>query len=76
MGGRSLSLSAGRAMTHGDLLRRVWNLSKEPCDSGPVRTVVKRLRRKLGDDASDPTLIFTVPGVGYRMARPGAGARV
>ena len=70
-----LSLSAGRVMTHSQLLRRVWSLSK-PAGSGPVRTIVKRLRRKLGDDASDPKLLFTVPGVGYLMARPDVGAEI
>ena len=38
-------------------------------DSGPVRTIVKRLRSKLGDDANSPTYIFTEPRVGYRMDR-------
>ena len=38
-------------------------------DSGPVRTIVKRLRSKLGDDANSPTYIFTEPRVGYRMAK-------
>ena len=28
------------------------------------------LRRKLGDNASNPTCIFTERGVGYRMAGP------
>ena len=28
-----------------------------------------RLRRKLGDDADNPTYIFTEPRVGYRMAK-------
>ena len=70
-----LSLNSGRAMTHGQLLRRVWSLGRESRDSGPVRTVIKRLRRKLGDDASEPAHIFTVPGVGYRMEKPDDGAR-
>ena len=30
--------------------------------------VVKRLRRKLGDDAADPRYIVTEPRKGYRMA--------
>ena len=34
-----------------------------------VRSSVKRLRGKLGDDASNPTFIFAVPRVGYRMPR-------
>ena len=33
----------------------------------PVR-VVKKLRRKLWDDAADPRYIVTEPRVGYRMA--------
>lgn len=30
---------------------------------------MKRLRRKLGDDARVPTYIFTEPRVGYRMMK-------
>ena len=32
---------------------------------------MKRVRRKLGDDATRPTYIITEQGVGYRMAEPG-----
>ncbi len=35
----------------------------------PMRTVVKKLRRKLGDDADFPTYIFTESRVGYRMPK-------
>ena len=35
----------------------------------PLRTIVNKLRRKLGDDAGNPTYIFTEPRVGYRMPR-------
>ena len=31
----------------------------------PMRTIVSKLRRKLGDDADNPTYIFTEPRVGY-----------
>ena len=63
-----LSVHAGRVLTHDQLLRRIWGPERtgEPWQ---VREVVKRLRRKLGDDAQDPTYIFTVPRVGYRMAK-------
>ncbi len=33
----------------------------------PMRTIVGKLRRKLGDDIDHPTYIFTEPGIGYRM---------
>ena len=61
-----LSANAGRALTHEHLLQRVWGPDKGE-DSGPVRNIVKRLRRKLGEDASNPAFIFAVPRVGYRM---------
>ena len=34
-----------------------------------MRAIVKRLRRKLGDDANNPTYILNEPRVGYRMAK-------
>ncbi|MDE2802699.1 MAG: helix-turn-helix domain-containing protein, partial [Chloroflexota bacterium] len=37
----------------------------------PMRTMVSKLRRKLGDDADNPTYIFTEPRVGFRMPRGG-----
>ena len=38
-------------------------------DLRPMRTIVRKLRYKLGDDASNPTYIFTEPRVGYRMPK-------
>ena len=63
-----LSVNAGRALTHEHLLQRVWGPDKGE-DSGPVRNIVKRLRRKLGEDAANPAFIFAVPRVGYRMEK-------
>ena len=63
-----LSGAAGQTVTYKQLLRRVWKVHDDG-DVRPVRTVVKSLRRKLGDDASDPTYIFNAPRVGYRMAK-------
>ncbi len=64
-----LSVNAGRVVTYETLLRKVWN--RQEGDPQVVRTYVKRLRRKLGDDAEGAAYIFTVRRVGYRMARPG-----
>ena len=61
-----LSANAGRALTHEHLLQRVWGPDKGE-DTGPVRNIVKRLRRKLGDDPGNPTYILAEPSVGYRM---------
>ena len=65
-----LSANAGRVLSNDQLLRRVWGPNYLG-DSQPVRTIVKNLRRKLKDDAKNPTYIFTEPRIGYRMAKPG-----
>ena len=61
-----LSANAGRLLTYEHLLERVWG-EKSSGDVRPMRTIVSKLRRKLGDDADNPTYIFTEPRVGYRM---------
>ena len=62
-----LSANAGRVMTYDRLLQRVWGLRRRSGDSRRVRTAAKQLRRKLGDDANNPTYILNEPRVGYRM---------
>ena len=37
--------------------------------TGAVRTILKRLRRNLGDDANNPRYRFNEPRIGYRMAK-------
>ena len=63
-----LSVNAGQVLTHDQLLRRVWGLTNTG-DVRVIRTLVRRLRRKLDDDASSPTYIFAEPRVGYRMPK-------
>ena len=64
-----LSANAGRVSTHDQLLRRVWR-SRSSGNPRLVRAFIKKLRRKLGDDAASPTYIFTEPRVGYRFVKP------
>ena len=66
--GREIPLMALTAIDYGVLLQRVWGPERigEPW---LVRDVVKRLRRKLGDDANRPAYILTEPRVGYRMTK-------
>ena len=66
---RLLSVNAGRPVTYETVLRRVW-AGRDSGDPGAVRAFVKKLRRKLGDDAANPAWIFTERGVGYSMPQP------
>ena len=63
-----LSANAGRVSTYDHLLQRVWGESSSS-DLRPMRTALSSIRRKLRDDADNPTYIFTEPRIGYRMAR-------
>ena len=66
-----LCTNAGRVLTYDQILERVWGAGSR---GGPqrVRTFVKDLRQKLGDDARNPVYLFTEPGIGYRIGPPPA----
>lgn len=61
-----LATNPGAILSNEQLMRRVWK-SHSDSPAGPVRSAVKRLRRKLGDNARDPAYVITVPRVGYRI---------
>ena len=63
-----LSIHLGRVVTYGELLERVWERRK-PSDQRPLRSAVKNIRRKLGDNPRKPAYIFNEARVGYRMGR-------
>jgi len=68
---RVLSLRPGRVLTYDSLLRQAW---REPDEDQPkpklVHALVKRLRRKLGDNPAKPAYILNKRGVGYLMPEP------
>ncbi len=70
-----LAVRAPRVLSHGFLLQRVWGPERvgEPW---AIRDVVKRLRRKLGDNARQPAYLFTQRRVGYHLAAPEPPAEV
>ena len=65
-----LSLDAGGVSTYDALLRRVWG-QPGGGDPQPVRSFVRKLRRKLGEHPKRPAFILNERGLGYRMPRPG-----
>jgi DNA-binding response OmpR family regulator len=59
----------GIALDRATLLERVWGYGWAG-DSRLVDVHVQRLRAKIEDDPSNPALIVTVRGVGYKLVRP------
>lgn len=63
-----LSVNGGRVVTHEQLLRRVWTTEK-PGNVRALRAHLRRLRRKMDEDARNPKYIFSESRVGYRMPK-------
>ena len=59
--------NAGRVLTHRYILEQVWGPSYAE-ESQYTRVYVGQLRKKLEDDPSNPSLIVTESGIGYRFA--------
>lgn len=57
---------AGWVVPHDRLAARMRGRD-EPPDLEALRVFVRRLRRKLGDDATEPRYLETVRGLGYRL---------
>jgi DNA-binding response OmpR family regulator len=64
-----LATNAGIVLSREQLLDRVWGYDYLG-DGRLVDAHIRRLRTKIEDDPSDPQLVVTVRGLGYRMNRP------
>ncbi|CAI6050897.1 response regulator [Cohnella sp. JJ-181] len=62
-----LALSAGKVVTQRQLLQQVWGDQHGESDSHYLRVYIGHLRKKLEEDSTQPQLIVTEPGVGYRF---------
>jgi len=61
-----LASNANQVFSRDQLMSRVWGYSAA-LDTGTVTVHIRRLREKLEADPSDPQLLETVWGVGYRF---------
>jgi two-component system KDP operon response regulator KdpE len=64
-----LAINAGRVLTHRTLLQAVWG-PEYGDETEYLWAYIRRLRRKLELDPSNPRYILTQPGVGYSLAAP------
>lgn len=65
-----LMSNAGTVVLTGTLLKQVWGY-QDPSGSDVVRVTVHRLRRKLEQDPSRPSLLHTIAGVGVLLKAEG-----
>ena len=69
-----LAQHAGNVVTHQFLLKEVWG-SPHLHDTHYLRIFVRKLRQKIEVDPTQPRILLTELGVGYRLVLPEAPAR-
>jgi len=62
---------ADKVIQHEDLLSEIWGAEYRN-DIDYLRTYIKNLRHKIGDDSTHPRYIKTISGVGYTFTPVGA----
>jgi DNA-binding response OmpR family regulator len=62
-----LAQNPRQAFSRSQLLEHVWGYGGEFFDEKMVTSHVRRLREKIEPEPSDPTIVVTVPGIGYRL---------
>ena len=65
-----LALHAGRVVTHGQILAKVWGRATET-EQQYLRVYLRQLRQKLEPEPDRPRWLVTEAGVGYRLMAEG-----
>jgi two-component system KDP operon response regulator KdpE len=63
-----LASHIGLVITHNQLIQDIWG-DDSPSNVQYLRTLVRKLRQKLEADPSEPKLLMSETGVGYRLER-------
>jgi len=64
-----LARHRGRAMTRAQIVEAVWGYAPDLESEKTVNVHIRRLREKIELKPEQPSLILTVPGIGYRLAK-------
>ena len=58
--------NAPNVLSRSTILEKIWDIDGNFIDANALSVYMKRLREKIEDDSTDPSLIITVRGVGYK----------
>jgi len=64
-----LARHRGQALTRGQIVEAVWGYASDVESEKTVNVHIRRLREKIELKPDQPSLIMTVPGIGYRLAK-------
>jgi DNA-binding response OmpR family regulator len=63
-----LARSPGQALTRDQIVEEVWGYQGAGDSYRMVNVHIRRLREKIEPDPAKPSILLTVPGIGYRLA--------
>jgi DNA-binding response OmpR family regulator len=61
--------NAGQTLTKEKLLESLWDIDGEFVDENTLAVNIRRLREKIEENPSNPTIIENVRGIGYKLNR-------
>ena len=63
----SFALNPNVVFTREKILADVWDVSEEYVSDNALTVYIKRIREKIEEDPTDPKIIVTVRGIGYKL---------
>lgn len=63
----TLALNPNTVFTREKILADIWDVNEDYVNDNTLTVYVKRIREKLEDDITNPKIIITVRGIGYRL---------
>ena len=63
----SLALNPNTIFTREKLLADIWDVNEEFVNDNTLTVYIKRIREKIEDDISNPKIILTIRGMGYKI---------
>lgn len=63
----ALALNPNQVFTRDKLLADIWDVNEEYVYDNTLTVYIKRIREKIEDDLSNPMIIKTVRGIGYKI---------
>lgn len=62
-----LVLNPNIVFTREKILANIWDVSEEYVNDNTLTVYIKRIREKIEDDPSEPKIIITIRGIGYKI---------
>lgn len=63
----ALALNPNTVFTREKILADIWDVNEEYVNDNTLTVYIKRIREKIEDDPSEPKIIKTIRGIGYKI---------